>query len=440
MIKFILLLFCIIISSTNTFSQNKLPVFNANSKVVDILDGNDFQKGNWNISPDVILDVFHVSRCKKNKIVTFYTDIDTITFLVKPDSTYDFIILLNGKDSAHTQISAVSEPIIQYKKIQKNKYINDTIHFTLGWSNTIHFKGRINNSDDLDFIFDTGANGIVLSSSAINKSFKVKNDGDIQSNGLGGTSMAQLSKINTLEIAGLKWDSISLIVKSEGKPDADAVIGYNVFDGKIVEINYDENIIVIHNQLPKNISSFSKLEMKFSGGLSFIEASLDNGIKKCKGWFDFDTGSDGTLFISAEFANQNQLYGSMKNIGTDKLQGSGPDRVSIESVKLPFLYINNFSLSSIPIDIENSTSHNGPNFNIIGNDVLKRFNLIIDYKNDILYLKPNSLINSFYKKNIISNVIFFGIIVLVMLLIVIIIMIARNRSRKNKNKMFYRRL
>ena len=88
------------ITGQSLFAQQNLPIIRATSKIVDIRDGDDFQKANWTISPKLKPDIYQTN----NKKVTFYTDLDSITFKVKPNQKYSFIILLNGKDSAYTQI------------------------------------------------------------------------------------------------------------------------------------------------------------------------------------------------------------------------------------------------------------------------------------------------------------------------------------------------
>lgn len=83
------------------FAQN-LPIINANSKIVDIKEGSILKKGAWNIMPEYKPDVF--TSNKLGETVTFYTDIDSISVKIQTDLVFDFIILLNGKDSAYTQI------------------------------------------------------------------------------------------------------------------------------------------------------------------------------------------------------------------------------------------------------------------------------------------------------------------------------------------------
>lgn len=81
-------------------AQQSLQVIKANSKTVDIKDGNTFKKGAWTVVPEAKPDVYKTS----GKRVTFYTDLDSISFSVKPKHEYNFVILLNGKDSAFTQV------------------------------------------------------------------------------------------------------------------------------------------------------------------------------------------------------------------------------------------------------------------------------------------------------------------------------------------------
>ena len=113
----ILLLF--LIASASLLAQKKMPIIKANSTTVDIKDGDNLRKGAWRISPDVKPDVYTTS----NKKVTFYTDIDSITIKINPKvEKYDFMVLLNGKDSAWTQIAYQIPYLEKLKKAAKYNY------------------------------------------------------------------------------------------------------------------------------------------------------------------------------------------------------------------------------------------------------------------------------------------------------------------------------
>ncbi|SKA14498.1 transglutaminase domain-containing protein [Sediminibacterium ginsengisoli] len=99
--RIILLLTAFCFYQTSSFAQKGIPVIKAGSKQVDIRQDGEVTKNAWSIVPEEKLDVFTTSA----RYVTFYTDIDSISYTVDPKvGTYDFIILLNGKDSARTRI------------------------------------------------------------------------------------------------------------------------------------------------------------------------------------------------------------------------------------------------------------------------------------------------------------------------------------------------
>ena len=99
-------------------AQKKLPIIKANSTIVDIKDDNQLRKNAWRIAPEEKLDVYTTSA----KRVTFYTDLESISFKINPKKHYDFIILLNGKDSARTQIKYVPSNLDILQGAQKYNY------------------------------------------------------------------------------------------------------------------------------------------------------------------------------------------------------------------------------------------------------------------------------------------------------------------------------
>ncbi|MGI9650308.1 transglutaminase-like domain-containing protein [Chryseobacterium sp. RLHN22] len=146
----LILLSCI---SQNLFSQKKLPVIRATSPIVDIREDNKLYKKAWNIVPQEKLDVYTTS----GKKVTFYTDIDSITFKVEPQKNYDFIILLNGKDSARTQIKYQPSKLDVLKRSGKYNYSDNsyTPKFTYQSSENIELQ-KIRKELKLDSIAGKG--------------------------------------------------------------------------------------------------------------------------------------------------------------------------------------------------------------------------------------------------------------------------------------------
>jgi acetyl esterase len=83
------------------YSQENVPVLKANFDYVTIRWDNTLIQNSWHVTPAEKLDIYPTSA----KRLIFYSDIDSIAFTVDPTvGQYNFIILLNGKDSAHTQV------------------------------------------------------------------------------------------------------------------------------------------------------------------------------------------------------------------------------------------------------------------------------------------------------------------------------------------------
>jgi hypothetical protein len=65
-------------------------------------------------------------------------------------------------------------------------------------------------------------------------------------------------------------------------------------------------------------------------------------------------------------------------------------------VSIPLLNVNGYVLKDIPTSMLGMKSPVGFDMNYFGNNLLKRFNTIIDLQHDHIYLKPNTLANLAY--------------------------------------------
>jgi hypothetical protein len=150
-------------------------VIKATSKNIKILDGDDLLEGV--LVPELKPDIYVYHKETRSKKIVYYTDIDSASFQVRPGDTYDFIILLDNKDSCYQRISYQNPDKVKYSKPHTRAAATpDTIPFTLGANNAIHINGRTNNSEILDLIFDTGASVGVLSDEGKDKKATLRND------------------------------------------------------------------------------------------------------------------------------------------------------------------------------------------------------------------------------------------------------------------------
>jgi len=101
-------------------AQGSQPVLASDSTFVGIqIDGN--RVATWNIDPGTKPwtepDVFRIERSSKTRKVTYLSNRDSLTFIVKPGDKYDFIILIGKKDAFPMEVATFDEPVFQRRAI-----------------------------------------------------------------------------------------------------------------------------------------------------------------------------------------------------------------------------------------------------------------------------------------------------------------------------------
>jgi len=372
-------------------------VVRANAKVADVRDGDVMQRGYWTILPEARPDVYVVRQVGSGRRVTFYTDVDSISFRVTRGSTHDFVIVLPNGDSAFTRVTTVDPNRLRYDRIAGTpRATADTILFTLGRGGKIFVRGSVNGSDTLDLMFDTGANNVVLSKSAFGKGAKLRFSGTRENAAFGGTITVRESRGNLLEVGGLRWRGVPIIAID--RADGDGIIGYNVFEDKSVEVDYGRRIIVVRDAPPALGAGYVELPTRLRNGLIFVQATLlDGGAHP--GWFELDTGASWALYVGHPFAAASRFPGAMERLGERSSGGMGTGRVRTDLVRLPALRLGRHELRGVPVDLERPSGEQQRGDGILGMDVLRRFDTVIDLREYRVWLRPNGHVAEAYDES-----------------------------------------
>lgn len=277
----------------------------------------------------------------------------------------------------------------------------DKIPFEIKKDNRIYIKCKVNETDSLSFLFDTGANGTVINSHILGKKINLNLDKENENNGAHGVHMVKISTNNTLQFGNLKKENLDLLSIDYGADQFDGVFGTNLIDKYIVEIDYDKKELRFYEPkeyvYPKN-TSYRKFRMGTvnNGNLYTIKTSIILNEKKYKGNLVLDTGADGEISLSQPFVDKYSLDTKMKAVA--KATSTGSEGISVESpiVILPEIELNDFHFYNIPSILYTSgkggfikTDRAGS----FGNNFLKRFNIILDIPNMQIFMKPNNLLH-----------------------------------------------
>lgn len=385
--KYFLLFICLLPAGL-VFGQSKLPVIKATSKKVAINDGGFLDKNAWSLSPKTRPDIYTADRTRATKWVTFYTDIDSIRVKVKPGTRYNFVILLNGKDSCYTQIaSAIPPPNEQQVNLNKN----DTIPFKLTAYSAIAVKAVMNDTDTLNLHFDLSSFDFHLTKDAILKKTKLLlNQADALA-GKAKPNFNEMSKALKLKIGTSVWHNVEMLPTNITSTGMDGRFGWNLFEGKQVEVDYDNNRIIVYNTKPRGMKDYKRSKIGFIRSFPYAAGTFEIGGKKYTGNFSMDTGSDQSLILDSAWVAKNKFPTDLKLIKSSTISDPRGIKYEIKIVEAPLFRLNGFMAPNVPTLILSSKNPLGFEINYLGNGLLKRFNMILDFKNDYLYLKPNKL-------------------------------------------------
>src|SRR5205085_2179351 len=132
----------------------------------------------------------------KEHIVTFYTDVDSISISTANGGVYNFAFLLNGKDTCYTQVVGSPKEITRYKS--KSNSGAEIIPFTLDKNNRIYIKGQLNQSDSLNLRVDLGAAFCSINNASAQKARLIADNS--------ANNDAAISSYNQLDISSAHWD------------------------------------------------------------------------------------------------------------------------------------------------------------------------------------------------------------------------------------------
>ncbi|PWI31084.1 signaling protein [Flavobacteriaceae bacterium LYZ1037] len=291
----------------------------------------------------------------------------------------------------------------QSKFIVQNKNGSDKIRFKL-IHNLIIIPVEINGVE-LSFLLDTGVNkSIIFNFLNITDSLQIKNTETIYLRGLGeGEAIKALkSKGNTLKVGdAINLDQELFAVYNPNLNFAPrlgvqlhGIIGYDLFKDLVVEINYSSRKITLTNSNKykyNTCASCETLNMEFYKNKPYIYANVRIREKQIPVKLLIDSGGSDALWLFED----DSLGIQVGDHFFDDFLGHGlTGSVYGKRSKIEGFSINSFDLDHVNVSFPEPTSlvyvklHKDRNGSIAGN-VLKRFNLIVDYQKSLITFKKN---------------------------------------------------
>jgi hypothetical protein len=227
-------------------------------------------------------------------------------------------------------------------------------------------------------------------------------EGQLQGQGAGSNGMASFARLQSVKVAGPDGDgveihdqkvavlSVNTILAPFFWRDCAGVLGYDFISSFVSEIDFDKQTLALYD--PKTFQysgSGPSLPFTLAATVPVVRMKIDGTYE---GDFRVDVGSSSTVDLHTPFVKQNGL--AEKNPGGIDVTGGGfggtfTNRlVRMKKIELgPFAWERPLvSLSGAETGAFASEDYAGN----IGNQILQRFKVTLDYEHRLLYLEPGA--------------------------------------------------
>lgn len=254
-----------------------------------------------------------------------------------------------------------------------------------------------NFKDTLNFVLDTGSGGISLDSTTADY-FGLKGEPSNRTiRGIAGVRTVSFLNNRKLHLPGLTIDSLNFhisdydILTSVYGERIDGIIGYSVFSRYIVKVNYDSS----------KVEFWTKGAIKYPRGGHLLRPAITSlpvqtarakDESSVETRFLIDMGAGLNILFNNDFVRDSNLLRKDRKLYTKEAEGLG-GKVDMHLTVLKEFRIGPYKFKNIPINVfddeYNVTSY--PHLGgLIGNDLLRRFNVTINYEQKEIHLLPNS--------------------------------------------------
>ncbi len=257
---------------------------------------------------------------------------------------------------------------------------------------------KVNQYQKGNFYFDTASGWFIIDSTFYKKKgMSFKHFSESENVGTGNNPAKMIRILDTVKLSSYnniffsKYNMIHNLKKSAGN-NIDGIVGFVNFENTPFELNYVTKKIILN---PKINDSYQEITIKFDGYYMYLpmELILNNGTI-IKGDFLIDTGSYKTI-LTSEFS-ENTDFINIKKVNYINNGGVSGKHLGY-SLFTAAVKTDKFELVNHQIDVSKDSlgalSRNKKYIGVIGNDLLKNFDIIFHPSQSKIWVKPNKNFN-----------------------------------------------
>ena len=265
------------------------------------------------------------------------------------------------------------------------------------YSNHIYLRGRVNDSDSLWIVLDSGAGGNVVNASVADR-LGLVSEGSTQARGAGGVvASGRVSEV-TFRLPGVTLSGPSATIPMDdlvrqSSRAMDGIVGQTLLSRCVARIDYAAHTLDILDAESFHYSGHGTiLPLTFEHGLPYVTARLTvPGHAPIKGRFVIDTGSGQSLILTAPFVHKHHVDQAVPKTIQVRGRGVGGQVQSLMG-RLTALELGDIRIerpvAALRMSDVGTISAQGTVGNI-GGEILRRFTVTFDYPHQRMILEPN---------------------------------------------------
>lgn len=262
-------------------------------------------------------------------------------------------------------------------------------------------KVQTNQSDSLNFIFDSGATNISIDSlTAERAGISRENREMVSVGGSGGTQNYKMALHQNLKLGNIAINDVNMVlINFKSLSEAigvklDGIIGYEVLTKYVTKLDFEQKKISFYDQIKSvDTTGYTGIPFEFNKNILIprfpISVTLANG-ETFTGRVMFDTGNAFTLIVSTPFSKYHNFN---TKLGVTSMQlGRGLNATTQDQLAtINSMSFNgfNFGKMGIRLTVNDQAEPKDGYLGILGMEVIRRFHVILDYQQKKIYLKPN---------------------------------------------------
>ena len=277
-----------------------------------------------------------------------------------------------------------------------------SIPLEIAGENYVLIKARVNDSEPLTFLLDSGGgSGLVLYYKAA-EALKLKGAGRGNGGGAGESTFETTSiKGASLRLSGITMNNQTFVVfppeqtGETGGRAVDGLIGYSLFSRYVVEIDYQSKVVNLYEPAVYQYTGGGEsIPIEILSKVPFARVQIPlAGRKPLEGRFLVDSGAGRFVLIlnTPLVAANNLLAVPEKTLTEPGARGVGGE-VKLIAGRWSSLQLGHFTLTDPVIHFaqDRKGTFASPDFNgVIGGELLRRFKVIFDYAHKRMILEPN---------------------------------------------------